>query len=109
MSTFWLQIENMECYDNIAVYTVEVPVREHKKVEVIEAKEKELDNLVKYRVFEEVVDAGQETISLRWVITKKEKADGQKTDYKGRLVAHGFQEKSAPQSDSPTMLRESMK
>ena len=46
---------------------------------------------------------------MRWVITKEEKADGQKTDYKGRLVARGFQEKSAPQSDSPTMLRESLK
>ena len=28
---------------------------------------------------------------------------------KGRLVAKGFQVKEAPQSDSPTMLRESMK
>ena len=28
---------------------------------------------------------------------------------KGRLVAKGFQEKELPQSDSPTMLRESMK
>ena len=35
--------------------------------------------------------------------------DGQKTNYKGRLMAQGFQEKSAPQSDSPTMLREPMK
>ena len=60
-------------------------------------------------MFEEVCDEGQETIGSRWVITKKEKADGQKTDYKGRLVARGFQEKEAPQSDSPTMLRESMK
>ena len=30
-------------------------------------------------------------------------------NHKGRLVAKGFQEKEAPQSDSPTMLRESMK
>ena len=65
--------------------------------------------MTKYGVFEEVEDNGQERISSRWVITKKEKADGQKTDYKGRLVARGFQEKSAPQSDSPTMLRESLK
>ena len=43
------------------------------------------------------------------MITKKEKADGQKKVYKGRLVAPGFQEKESPQSDSPTMLRESMK
>ena len=64
---------------------------------------------MKYRVFEEVEDKGQERISSRWVITQKEKADGQKTNYKGRLVARGFQDKSAPQSDSPTMLRESLK
>ena len=30
-STFWLRMENTECYDDIAVYVVEVPVAEHKK------------------------------------------------------------------------------
>ena len=60
-------------------------------------------------MFEEVQDVGQETVGSRWVITKKEKADGQKKNFKGRLVAKGFQEKEAPQADSPTMLRESMK
>ena len=84
-------------------------MREHKKPEVIEAKAKEIENLEKYGVFEEVEDEGQETVGSRWVITKKEKADGQKQNFKGRLVAKGFQEKEAPQSDSPTMLRESMK
>ena len=108
-SAHWLIRENTESYDDMAVYTVEVPVREHKKVDVIEAKERELDNLMKYGVFEEVCEEGQEMIGSRWVITKKEKADGQKTDYKGRLVARGFQVKEAPQSDSLTMLRESMK
>ena len=63
----------------------------------------------KYGVFEEVEDEGQETVGSRWVITRKEKADGQKQKVKGRLVAKGFQEKESPQSDSPTMLRESMK
>ena len=109
MSAFWLNVENSECYDDITVYTVEVPVREHKRIEVVEVKEKELENLVKYDVFEEVDDKGQETVGLRWVITRKEKADGQKTEFKGRLVAKGFQEKESPQSDSPTMLRESLK
>ena len=90
-------MENSECFDEITTYVVEVPVREHKMQEVLEAKERELDNLMKYGVFEEVDDVGQETIGSRWVITKKEKADGQKTDYKGRLVARGFQEKEAPQ------------
>merc|ERR1711867_430173 len=59
--------------------------------------------------FEEDEDEGQETVDSRWVITRKEKADGQKQKVKGRLVAKGFQEKKTPQSDSPTMLRESMK
>ena len=76
ISTFWMRMENTECYDDIVIYTVEVPVREHKKVEVIEAKDKELENLMKYNVFDEVNNEGQETISSRWVITKKEKADG---------------------------------
>ena len=89
-STFWFRMENTECYDDIAVYTVEVPATEHKKPEVVEAKEKELENLTKYGVFEEVEDTGQERITSRWVITKKEKADRMKVNYKGRLVAQGF-------------------
>ena len=28
VSAFWLNVENSECYDDITVYTVEVPVRE---------------------------------------------------------------------------------
>ena len=70
-----------------------MPVKEHKKPEVIEAKQREIENLEKYGVFEEVEDVGQETVGSRWVITRKEKADGQKTNCKGRLVAKGFQEK----------------
>merc|ERR1711905_46198 len=72
-------------------------------------RDRELENLEKYEVFEEVEDTGQDTIGSRWVITKKEKSDGQKCAYKGRLVAKGFQEKSSPQADSPTMRRESLK
>ena len=41
-------------------------------------------------IFKEVADSGQERISSRWVIMKKEQADGQKTEYKGQLVAKGF-------------------
>ena len=39
----------------------------------------------------------------------KEAHDGQKTKYKARLVAQGFQEEFPPQSNSPTVLRESNK
>ena len=42
-------------------------------------------------MFDEVEDNGQETVGSRWVITRKEKADGQKQEVKGRLVAKGFQ------------------
>ena len=41
------------------------------------------------------VHAGMELVKVWLLITKKEQADGQKTDYKGQLVAKGFQEISA--------------
>ena len=90
-------------------YMVEVPVRDHGKPEVIEAKEKEIHNLEIYETFEEVDDEGQETIGSRWIVTEKEKHDGQKQNYKARLVAKGFQEREQPQSDSPTAAKESFK
>ena len=39
-ATFWLQMENTECFDEITVFAVEIPVSEHKVLEVVEAKEK---------------------------------------------------------------------
>ena len=60
-------------------------------------------------MFEEVKYEGQETVGPRWVIIKKEKAEGQKKNVKGRLDAKGLQETEASQSDAPIMLRESMK
>ena len=62
-----------------------------------------------YNVFEEVADEGQETIGSRWVVTEKEKHDGQKLQTKARLVARGFQETLKPQSDSLTVSKESFK
>ena len=37
VSTFWIKIENIEYFDDAAIYTVEVSVKEHKRPEVIEA------------------------------------------------------------------------
>ena len=54
------------------MFAVEVPVAEHRKVNIVEAKKRLLENLAKYDVFEDVKDSCQETINLRWVITKKE-------------------------------------
>ena len=65
-------------------------------------------NLEDYEAFELVEDNGQETLGSNWVITKKEKHDGQKTEYKAWLVARGFQDAEKPQSDSPTVVKESL-
>ena len=110
IGAFWLTSEKTECFcEEITSYVVELPVKYHKMPEVLEAKKKEYENLLHFDTFEEVEDVGQEKIGSRWVITKKEKHDGQKTDYKGRIVAKGFHEKEKPQADSPTAMRESMK
>ena len=42
-------------------------------------------------------------------MTEKEKHDGKKLQTKARLVARGFQETLKPQSDSPTVSKESFK
>ena len=72
-------------------------------------KRAEIKNLQDYETFEEVKDEGQEMLGSRWVITEKEKHDGQKQKCKARLVARGFQESLKPQSDSPTASKESFK
>ena len=95
--------------DIVTTFVVEVPVKDHKHPEIIDAKNKEVENLRDFDTFDEVVDEGQKKIGSRWVITKKESHDGQKTDYKARIVARGFQEEEKPQSDSPTAMRESIK
>ena len=89
-SPFWIQVEILEYFDEQTIFTIEVPVREHKKPEVIEAKQKEIENLEKYGVFEEV--EGQDAVDSRWVLTRKEKANGLKQKVKSRLVAKGFHE-----------------
>ena len=51
---------------------------EHGTPEVKKAKMIEVSNLLDYDVFEKVEDNGQETIGSKWVVTAKEKYDGQK-------------------------------
>ena len=50
ISTFWIQVKNAECFDKIIIYKVEVQVKEHKKPEVVEAKQREKENLEIYGV-----------------------------------------------------------
>ena len=89
-----LKVENNEWFEDITTYVVELLIKEDGKEEVLEANEKEMENLKLYETFQEVEDIGQEKIGSRWVITKKEKHDGQKSDYKARLVCRGFQEEN---------------
>merc|ERR1712215_241590 len=105
----YLQVEKSVYFMDYSIFTVEVPVREHGKLEMIEAKNKEIENLKTYETFEEVEENGQETIGSKYIVTEKEKHDGQKQAYKARLVAKGFQEVDQPQSDSPTAAKESFK
>ena len=74
-----------------------------------EVKEKEMKNLEDYETFELVEDVGQKCNESHWVVTRKAKHDWQKTQVKARLVAQGFQEVHKPQSDSPTVAKESLK
>ena len=93
----------------VETFSVELLTKEHDREDVKEAKQKEIDNLDNYKVYEKVKDVGQPRIGARWVVTEKEKSDGQKTKVKARLVARGFQEQDKQQSDSPTAQRDSLR
>ena len=66
-----MKIENTKCFDYVTIYTVEVPVQEHKRPEVIEAKDKEIENLEKYGVFEEVLIEEHEMVGSRQMARNK--------------------------------------
>ena len=87
-----LTLENSVLFSEMETYMVELPTSEHKRPGVVVAKKREIENLMDYSTFEEVEDEGQETIGSRWVVTQKEKHDGQNTEY------------LKLQSDSPTAV-----
>ena len=72
------------------MYTVEILAKEQNTLEVEEVKHKEIENLLNFDVFEEIDDYDQERRGPRWVVTQKEKADGQKSQITGRIVAKGY-------------------
>ena len=98
IGTHYLKVENSTSFSDLAIYTVKLPVSEHGRPEVKEAKETEVENLLNYDVFEEVKDEGQDILGSRWVVTAKEKHDGQKKNTKARLVVCGFQENVKPEA-----------
>ena len=100
---------NSVFFPDTCSYVIELPVSEHWKPEVKATKRNEIKNLTDYDTFEEVQDKGQDMIGSQWVKTQKKKHDGQKQACKARLIARGFQETLKPQSDSPTVSKESFK
>ena len=108
---FYIKQLEHESLDTLVenILVVEIPTREHGRPDCIEAKSSEMENLLNFETFEEVKDNGQKTIDSRWILNEKQAHDGQKKKVKARLVAKGFQEEYKPQSDSPTVLRDSLK
>jgi hypothetical protein len=82
IGAYWLTKEKSECFNTHSIFVVEIPVKEHKHPDIIEVKEMEIRNLQDFNTFEEVKDTGQTKVGSRWVVTGKEKHDGQKTKYK---------------------------
>ena len=78
-------------------------------VDVLRAKQKEIENLQEHNVYKEVEDQGQPFINVTWVLSEKLK-DGKKIT-KARLVAKGFEEewKMGQRKDSPTCLKENLR
>ena len=72
--------------------------------EIIDAKEKEIENLVENKVLQVVPNENQVRISSLWVITEKRNCDGKMM--KARLVAKSYEKDSSNmRTDSPTCSR----
>ena len=101
---WWREIES----EQILILR-EIKENSQNRQEVLEAKEREFNNLKENNVFDWVEDCGQESVSCKWVITEKQKEDGSKM-LKARLVAQGFEEKYMNQrTDSPTFSRQALR
>ena len=88
-------------------YVVFIPKQDWDKPFVVEAKEKEINNFLRYGAYKEVGDMGQPRMSSGWVIT--EKCYGDVIGAKARLVVHGNQEGYTGSCDSPTVSKQSLR
>ena len=61
--------------DEIAVFAIEVPKKEHGKKEVLEAKQREIENLQKFGSCEEIEDDIKDNLTSTWVIMDRMKHD----------------------------------
>lgn len=97
----WKLLPNQE--ETEEIYICAIKEREEIKL----AKSAELENWRRNQVYEEVEDAGQDRVSVKWIL--KEKISDGKIKYKARLVARGFEELGETRSDSPTCSKESIR
>ena len=72
--------------------------------DILEAKQKELEQWKKEGVYTEHTNQGQDCISLRWIL--KEKFVDDKKIIKARLCARGFEEERCFRTNSPTCCKE---
>ena len=74
-------------------------------VEIVEAKQAELQNWTTHNAYEEVDENNQKVISLRWVFSQKYKDSG--IVCKACIVAKGFEEEPSNElrKDSPTCCK----
>ena len=102
--------DDVESWINVADESVVyLSAAQTQSQEVVDAKDIELENMRKNKVYEIVpYDNQTPVITARWIITEKVKED--KTKVKARLVARGFEEDSEQlKKDSPTCTRESLR
>lgn len=94
-----VRVFNRENNENIPtdVFVTLVPREKWNSPESNSAKQEELNKLKEFKVYEEVPDVGQKTISTRFVLSVKNSL------YRARLVARGFEEEQCMSSDSPTI------
>ena len=69
---------------------------------IVDAKEKEPDNLIGFGMFIKAEDKGHDSNSSKWRLTKKDHT-GEKIKIKIKVVDRGFQEYTNIQSDTPTV------
>ena len=95
-------------HDNIDEHDILILDNSNDTAAFDDAKDNELIKWKQMKVYKEVPDDGQSTISTRWVLTKKVK--NEQTIHKARLVVRGFEENSdSLQKDSPICGKDTLR
>ena len=103
-----LQYEEEDVHESFPVDLV--PRRDYGSADVQKAMHDEINKYKSFNAFEEVVDEGQDTLPIRWVVSRHE-IDGKNQPLKARMCIRGDLEKDKGniRSDSPTVGKETLK